>query len=587
MRSLTLLLCIYQLGLSPAHAETTIATPSKDNTLYEHDTGGLSNGIGAHLFAGTTNGGSKRRAALAFDLASIPSDASINSVALTMNMSRTASGSHPVGLHRLLSDWGEGVSDATAEEGTGASAEAGDATWIHSEFDSTLWTAPGGDYNANASATLEIAGLGSYTWTSTAAMVADVQAWVLDPSSNFGWMLVGDESANGSAKRFDSGEHGENRPTLSIEYTPTAGVRPARTGSANLTPTKDNSLFEDGNGALSSGGGQYLFVGRTGQPNNRRALLAFGFSAVPSTATITSAALKMNLSRTSPGGTQTIAIHKVLGDWGESTSDAGNPGGSGTTAATGDATWLHTFSDSVFWTAAGGDFSTTNSASLDIGNPGEYTWASTAQLIADIQGWIETPATNFGWILIGNESASRTAKRFDSREHPTGDNRPELVLTYTYPNNAPTLANPIPDQQLIAGQAMQIDLSGVFSDRDGDGLSYTAVVADSSIATVAALDGVLSINPLNQGTTTISLIATDGFGGAAISPIGLIIAAAPNPLIGDFNGSNSVDFDDFFIFADNFGQTEFRVDTDLDGSGAVNFDDFFIFADHFGTTASQ
>ena len=60
--------------------------------------------------------------------------------------------------------------------------------------------------------------------------------------------------------------------------------------------------------------------------------------------------------------------------------------------------------------------------------------------------------------------------------------------------------------------------------------------------------------------------------------------ALPFPLlVGDFNGSGKVDFDDFFIFADHFGGTDPRCD--LNGSGRVDFDDFFIFADHFGEEA--
>jgi hypothetical protein len=55
-----------------------------------------------------------------------------------------------------------------------------------------------------------------------------------------------------------------------------------------------------------------------------------------------------------------------------------------------------------------------------------------------------------------------------------------------------------------------------------------------------------------------------------------------NEILGDFDGNATVNFDDFFIFADNFGQADFDPATDLDGSGAVNFDDFFIFADNFG-----
>jgi hypothetical protein len=37
-------------------------------------------------------------------------------------------------------------------------------------------------------------------------MVADVQSWLNSPGSNFGWLVLGDESVAGSAKRFDTRE---------------------------------------------------------------------------------------------------------------------------------------------------------------------------------------------------------------------------------------------------------------------------------------------------------------------------------------------------------------------------------------------
>ena len=57
-------------------------------------------------------------------------------------------------------------------------------------------------------------------------------------------------------------------------------------------------------------------------------------------------------------------------------------------------------------------------------------------------------------------------------------------------------------------------------------------------------------------------------------------------LLGDFNADGTVDFDDFFIFADSFGQTDFNPATDLNRDGAVTFDDFFLFGDNFGATVA-
>jgi hypothetical protein len=64
------------------------------------------------------------------------------------------------------------------------------------------------------------------------------------------------------------------------------------------------------------------------------------------------------------------------------------------------------------------------------------------------------------------------------------------------------------------------------------------------------------------------------------------LAVDPSSLAGDFNGDGSVDFDDFFLFVDFFGQKAEgdAVAYDLDGGGSVDFNDFFTFVDNFGKT---
>ena len=50
-------------------------------------------------------------------------------------------------------------------------------------------------------------------------MIEDVQSWIKDPGTNFGWILIGDEVVLGTAKRFDSRENDpENTPKLKILY---------------------------------------------------------------------------------------------------------------------------------------------------------------------------------------------------------------------------------------------------------------------------------------------------------------------------------------------------------------------------------
>jgi len=222
-------------GVTTATANIINITSTKDNTLYEYDPaeGDHSNGAGFHFFAGENGMGELRRGVIAFDVAgTIPAGSTIIAVTLTMNMSMTPAGPETVELHKLLADWGEGTSHAPMGEGDGAPATPNDATWRHRFFDTIFWVTEGGDFSAVASAVQSVGGVGQYMWSS-AQMVADVQEWLDSPASNFGWLVLGDETAIATAKRFDTRESA-SPPMLSIQYTP--GPRVTPTPRARPTP---------------------------------------------------------------------------------------------------------------------------------------------------------------------------------------------------------------------------------------------------------------------------------------------------------------------------------------------------------------
>ena len=235
-KTLVAILVLSALGFG-GHTSVSAAiiniTPSKDNTLYQYDPkeGDTSNALGLHFFAGETALSEVRRGVLAFDIAGhIPPGSTIVAVTLSLNMSKTAlETARIVELHKLLADWGEGTSNAPGEEGDGAPATTNDATWRHRFFDTIFWTNEGGDFSATVSANQSVGPIGHYTWSS-AQMVADVQSWLDSPGSNFGWLVLGDESTNVTAKRFDSRESA-SPPVLTIQYieprvVPTPRPRP-------------------------------------------------------------------------------------------------------------------------------------------------------------------------------------------------------------------------------------------------------------------------------------------------------------------------------------------------------------------------
>jgi hypothetical protein len=212
------------IGGSQLGAQSVTINPSADATLYEGD-GSLANGSGSYFFTGRTenrNGGVERRALLAFDISgSVPSGATITGVSLQLTMSRTVSGAQTIELRRVTESWNEGPSDAPNQEGGGTASQIGDVTWVHRELiTGDDWAAVGGSFAQAASASEQIAAEGSYEFASTPELVADVQGWLDDPSSNFGWALVMPSPAVGSAKRFNSRENSNqaSRPVLTVTY---------------------------------------------------------------------------------------------------------------------------------------------------------------------------------------------------------------------------------------------------------------------------------------------------------------------------------------------------------------------------------
>ena len=235
-----LLLCFCELAI----AETVFIEATQDNTLYDSPSGRLSNGSGEHLFACLTTELLRRRAVIAFkNSSSIPEGATVTSVKLHMHVSRKNSEATIIELFRLTSDWGEGRSHASENEGRGANSEANDATWIHTFWSTFHWADPGGDFIEIPSDQLAVDSEGSYTFGSTGAMVSDVQEWLDQPGLNFGWILIGDEFTN-STRRFDSRENSDPalRPVLEVEFSTTG------TSSNFAGPWFDPAL--DGEGYL-------------------------------------------------------------------------------------------------------------------------------------------------------------------------------------------------------------------------------------------------------------------------------------------------------------------------------------------------
>jgi hypothetical protein len=225
-----------------------------------------------------------------------------------------------------------------------------------------------------------------------------------------------------------------------------AGAAPNASAAIIKAPVaRDNTIFESPN-TNSNGQGETFFSGASGGvAAARRGLLAFDVSGIPAGSQINRVTLRLTLADVAAQelSARNVSLHRLLGDWGEGASNAGNTGGSGNgiAAATGDTTWLQQFFNTDPWTTPGGDFAASTSATTavgvlaDVGNV--YTWetlrgGSPSGMVLDVESWLASPTANFGWLLkVDNEPALRTVRRYWSSEASNTALRPTLEIEYS------------------------------------------------------------------------------------------------------------------------------------------------------------
>lgn len=249
-----LLVGILILGLvSAVSAQTTVTvTATRDTSLYSEN-GEVSNGAGTSLFTGRTNVGGLRRALIGFDdFSAVPAGSTITGVELVLEMTRTRVGPFDVSVHKVAgsSNWGEAGSDASGQEGEGAPAQTGDATWTMRNFPNTPWATAGGDFESTSISSASVDNNGSYTFASTPAFVAAVNDWILNPTDNLGIILLTNESVT-SAKRFSSHEAAANPPQLRL--TIEAGGATINPSGLWFTPSAPGDGFNVVNSTSPSG----------------------------------------------------------------------------------------------------------------------------------------------------------------------------------------------------------------------------------------------------------------------------------------------------------------------------------------------
>lgn len=155
-----------------------------------------------------------------FDLTSLPGGVVVTSVNLRITVTRSGSGAlDPHTLHPLTKAWTEAA-----------------ASWTSSGTEA--WEEPGGDFVGNPDTSLNVGGVGTYTFSSSPNLIATVQAWVTNASGNNGWVLRSQNEMSGkTGRRITTREAASEKPTLTIGYTVPPPPTPAVTLLAPRTAT--------------------------------------------------------------------------------------------------------------------------------------------------------------------------------------------------------------------------------------------------------------------------------------------------------------------------------------------------------------
>ncbi len=186
--------------------------------------------------------------------------------------------------------------------------------------------------------------------------------------------------------------------------------------TATLTAIADTYLD---NGSATTNFGTSATLAVSGKPDDAT-LLKWDLSSIPAGSTLQSAKLSLNVTGASAN---TYEIYELKRSWTES-----------------QATWKKATS-AVNWQTAGADGamdrSTTVLGTVTASATGILNVTLNAAGLAVVQGWVNSPATNFGFVLQDYDNANKDDLVFSSRESTVAANRPQLQVVYNPPSPPP------------------------------------------------------------------------------------------------------------------------------------------------------
>ena len=105
----------------------------------------------------------------------------------------------------------------------------------------------------------------------------------------------------------------------------------------------------------------------------------------------------------------------------------------------------------------------------------------------------------------------------------------DVTVTAADTNQAPATADAIEDQTVEAGTDVAVDVSGAFSDPDGDDLTYEATSDTPDVATTSLSGSEVTVSGVAAGTATVTVTATDPSGLSASQTFTVTVETAGGP----------------------------------------------------------
>jgi hypothetical protein len=227
------------------------------------------------------------------------------------------------------------------------------------------------------------------------------------------WANVAAGSYSLTARATDNAGATTTSAASSVSVTTSGGTTPVtvsfQQGVNSYAGATDTKIRSD---ATTTAYGTNTVLEIDGSPDYA-ALLRFDLSSIPAGKTITAASLTVNVTDVSA---QVYEIYALRRTWSESSAT------------------YNIASTGVNWATAGANSTSTDRESTILGtvsssSTGVKTFAFNASGVAKVQAWVNTPASNYGFVIQDYVNNSDGID-ISSKENTTAANRPKLTVTY-------------------------------------------------------------------------------------------------------------------------------------------------------------